>query len=425
MAFTHTPHVLLSAYQCAPSMEAVSEIGWQWYTRLTQRVPVTLVTHIRNKRILLAAGAPLPNSEIIFIDTEWFAGPLFHLATKLFPEDEHAIFLLTSLDFYVYDWVAVKHLRAYQRAGAHWDIAQAVTPVSPIAATRLHVLKCPLVLGPWNGGLKTPTVFPEVIGKDRHWIYPIRHLGYVVDWLAGTTKHAELILAATQATWQSIPTRCHSRCLHFLENGVDLHLFAPAPWPSPPSNQNPLRIVFVGRLQRFKGLTLLLEAIARVKDSLLIELMVVGGGILEREWRTLAERLGISQLVKWYGYATAKQVVNELHKAHVLCLPSVRESGGAVILEAMACARPVLTIAYGGPKEVVDDRVGRALPPTGTAAIIDGLVESFRDIVIHPEAWRQRGENGRKRAETLYSWDAKIDQILDIYQKLLKTYDPQ
>lgn len=421
MAFT--PHILLSAYQCAPSKEAVSGIGWQWYSRLTQHVTVTLITHIRNKKILLAAGAPLPNSEIIFIDTEWFAGPLFCLASKLFPEDEHAIFLLTSLDFYVYDWVAVKRLQAYQRAGAHWDIAHAVTPVSPIAATRLHVLKCPLVLGPWNGGLKTPTVFPEVIGKDPIWLYPIRHLGYLVDWLMGTTHHANLILTATKATRQSVPTHCHSRCLHFLENGVDLHIFTPAPWPPPPTHNCPLRIIFVGRLQRFKGLSLLLEAIARVKNSLLIELIIVGAGFLETEWRLLADRLGITHLVKWYGYATAKQLVVELHAAHVLCLPSVRESGGAVILEAMACARPVLTIAYGGPAEVVDDSVGRALPPTGTAAVIEGLVESFQDIVLNPEAWRQRGENGRKRAETLYSWDAKINQSLVLYQNLLKTHE--
>ena len=86
------PRVLLSAYQCAPRGESVSQIGWQWYKNLAQLLPVTLVTHIRNKNSLEMAGAPFLNTEIIYIDTEWFAGPLYRFAIRLFPRSEHAAF---------------------------------------------------------------------------------------------------------------------------------------------------------------------------------------------------------------------------------------------------------------------------------------------------------------------------------------------
>src|ERR1700753_3992966 len=101
------PRVLLSAYQCAPGGGSVSQIGWEWYSRLSRRMPVTLVTHIRNRVYLEAAGAPLPGSEIIYIDTEWFAGPLYRLASRLFPKSQHSVFLIASLDFYVYDRAAL------------------------------------------------------------------------------------------------------------------------------------------------------------------------------------------------------------------------------------------------------------------------------------------------------------------------------
>ena len=264
---TISPRILLSAYQCAPKTEAVSQIGWQWYFRLAQRAPVTLVTHVRNYSYLMQAGAPLNHSEIIFIDTEWFAKYLYNLSRKLFPQSENAVHLLSSLDFFVYDWFAVQQLKKRQRAGANWDIVHVVTPVSPVTVTRLHTLQRPIILGPRNGGLKNPPDFPEIMKEDSSWIYPLRNLGYFIDFLMGSSRNAAIILTATQATLQSISPRYHSRCRPLLENGVDLNLFSPAPWPSPPSLIQPLRIVFVGRLVPFKGVPLLLEALAQLKDT--------------------------------------------------------------------------------------------------------------------------------------------------------------
>ncbi len=68
--------VLLSAYQCGAGMGSVSQIGWEWCARLAQCVDLTLVTHIRNQPAIEAQRAQLGATEIIYINTEWFAGPL-------------------------------------------------------------------------------------------------------------------------------------------------------------------------------------------------------------------------------------------------------------------------------------------------------------------------------------------------------------
>ena len=70
-------------------------------------VRVTLVTHARNRGALIDAGAPLDGSDVIFIDTEWFAGPLYRFAKWLFPKSEHCVFMLSSLDFFVYEYAAL------------------------------------------------------------------------------------------------------------------------------------------------------------------------------------------------------------------------------------------------------------------------------------------------------------------------------
>lgn len=165
---------------------------------------------------------------------------------------------------------------------------------------------------------------------------------------------------------------------------------------------------------------MLLEAVARVKDELPVVLTLVGEGPLEAELRTEVQARGLNEQVRFStGALPQPEVAARMHEAHLFCLPSVRESGGAVLLEAMACARPVTAVAFGGPAEVVDDGVGHALPDTGREAVVSGLVEVFRDVAAHPDAWRARGQEGLRRARERYGWDAKVDEAVVLYRRLL------
>lgn len=412
--------LILSAYQCGPGMGSVSAIGWQWYSRLAAQIPVTLVTHVRNRQALLRAGAPVPQSEVLWIDTEWFAGPLYRLAAKAFSNSEHALFLISSLDFFVYDRLARKTLERHIQTGEGWDLIHAVTPVSPVAATTLGRLGLPVILGPLNGGLRSPKTFPELMRQDSAWLYPIRNVGKLADAWLGSSRSATLILTATRATLDSVPKRFQARCMPMLENGVDLNLFRFHPWPAPPTATEPLKILFVGRLIAFKALPFLIEAVATVQNEFPVNLTVIGDGPMREAWQRKTNELGLAPIVSFLGARPLEDVAHQMSLAHVFCLPSVRESGGAVLLEAMAAGRPSIVVAYGGPGEIVDDEVGRAIPPLNAETVISGLEEAFRDVVRNPDAWRRRGENGRQRAEQRYGWDAKIARAIEIYEQVLE-----
>jgi glycosyltransferase involved in cell wall biosynthesis len=407
------PRVLLSAYQCGPGMGSVSQIGWEWYRRLAGQAQLTLVTHSRNRECLVAAGAPLGDSEVIYIDTEWFAGPLYRFASRLFPKSQHAVFLVSSADFFVYDGAALKLLRKRAR---DWDVVHAVTPVSPVAATRLHRLGIPLILGPWNGGLQSPTTFPEIMSDDSAWMYRIRNLGRLLDAWFGSTKKAALVLTATRSTDESLPR--HTRTQRMIENGVDLELFHPGVW-NPPGPGNPLRIVFVGRLIPAKGLSMLLEAISRLQD-LELQATIVGDGPLRAELESEVQSRQLGNVVRFTGAKPLHEIAEYIRAAHVFCLPCVRESGGAVLLESLASGVPILGVDYGGPAEIVEEGTGRKLSAAGREQLIEDLVDTFRDIVRNPEAWKQRGVKGRLQAEQRYGWDARIDAGLKIYRQVIE-----
>ncbi len=410
--------VLLGAYQCGPGLGSVSQIGWEWYSRLCRRTPVTLITHVRNREALTQAGAPLPNSEVHYIDTEWFAGPLYRFSSKLFPKSQHSVFLVSSVDFYVYDYCAMKLIR--KKGPGSWDIVHAVTPVSPVGATRLHRLGLPVILGPWNGGLASPRSFPEIMREDSGWIYRVRDAGKLLDRFTGGTKRAARILSATRATDESIPSASRASCLRMLENGVDLDLFQPGSWDPPPSSVEPLRILFTGRLVPFKGVSMLLEALARVRGEFRFLLTVAGDGPLRQSLEQESRERGLGDAVRFAGNLPLSEVAAAMRQAHVFCLPSIRESGGAVLLEAMASAIPAMAVNYGGPAEIVDDEVGRALPCEGREAVVAGIADALRDIVRNPEAWRRRGQMGRCRAQRHYGWDAKVNTAMEVYAAVLR-----
>ena len=417
MKKTKNIRVLLSAYQCGSGMGSVSQIGWEWYQRLSKVCQITLLTHIRNREALEASGIPVEDSSVIFIDTEWFAGPLYRFASFCFPRSEHPRFLVASLDFFVYDWLAVRKASQLIKSGQDWDVVHEVTPVSPMAATRLYKLGIPLVLGPWNGAMASPTTFPEIMKAESKWLYPLRNFGRVIDFLIGSTRNAALILTATRSTLAGISAGNRSKCRFLLENGVDLNLFKFQEWPSAPSDSNPLHIVFVGRLLPFKGVSMLLEALKAV--SFPVQLTIVGEGPERVNLETLTAEFGISEKVEFTGNLPLNEIGKIMQQAHVFCLPSVRESGGAVLLEAMAVGRPVIAIDFGGPAEIVDEGVGVKLPATGKADVVQGLIKQFESVRQQPEVWKVRGEEGRLRVENNYSWDAKIARAIEFYGELI------
>ena len=410
------PRVLLVAYQCGPCMGSVSQIGWEWYARLARKAPVTLATHVRNRAAIEAAGPALPGSTIVYIDTEWFAAPLYRLAKRLFPRSEHSVFLVSSLDYFVFDWSLRRKLRART---AEWDVVHRVTPVTPSAPTLLPTLGLPTVVGPLNGGLPGAPAFPELMRAERNGLRHLRELPRLLDALWGSTRRTARILVATRATRESFAARHQHRLTSMLENGVDLARFAPAPWPAPPTPAFPLRVLFVGRLVPVKGVPMLLDAIARVAARHPVHLDIIGDGPLRDGLEARSRSLGLAPIVTFHGAQALPAVAKAMRDAHVFCLPSVRESGGAVLLEAMASARPVIAIDFGGPAEIVDADVGAALAPAGVVAVTDALVRTLEDVIADPVAWRQRGLAGRARAEALYGWDAKVDAALRLYATLL------
>ena len=207
---------------------------------------------------------------------------------------------------------------------------------------------------------------------------------------------------------------------HIIPNGIDVGRFSGEIQPIPELADGKLNILFVGRLEKRKGLRYLLEAFGRLRwDHPNIRLLVVGPGNLDPDcYRILSERN--LQDVVFLGGVPYRDLPRYYRSAHVCCAPATgRESFGIVLLEAMASGKPVVASAIEGYSSVLNDgEEGLLVPPKDSEALAEALSTLIRD----PDLREQMAARGRRRAED-YRWEVVAQQVMDYYLDLMETRD--
>ncbi len=196
---------------------------------------------------------------------------------------------------------------------------------------------------------------------------------------------------------------------HVIPFGVDEKRFAPRAHPPrpesfPPPARGPVA-VFVGRMVSYKGLEVLLEAVAGTD----LNLLLVGDGPL-REWLTQEiERQRLGDRVTWAGAVGDKELPGYYQSADYFVLPSTSpaEMFGISTLEAMACALPVITTSLTtGVREVSEpDVTGLVVPPRDAHALREAMQRLHGDAELRA----RMGEAARKRVEQRFTIDRMVE----------------
>jgi glycosyltransferase involved in cell wall biosynthesis len=179
----------------------------------------------------------------------------------------------------------------------------------------------------------------------------------------------------------------------------------------------------VGRLERGKGHKLLLESFAKVAHKHPQARLVIAGSVvfdhvsgIERDLRAQVKRLGLDDKVIFVGYREDTPTLMAGLDVLAHC-PIEPESFGLVVIEAMACARPVVTVPSGGIREIVSHGVNGLLVPVGDSA---GIASAISRLIQDPGLAQSLGEAGRRTVQEQFSVERQGAQVQRIYAELLR-----
>jgi glycosyltransferase involved in cell wall biosynthesis len=179
------------------------------------------------------------------------------------------------------------------------------------------------------------------------------------------------------------------------------------------------RVLFVGRVIRTKGTRDAIRAVAKLKDIEGLSFDVIGDGYDLAACKEEAQRLGVSSFVTFHGRMPRKDIDAFYARADAFLFPSFREPGGIAVLEAMSHGLATIVADRGGPGYVVDDACGIRVTVTDPERFACEIADAIRMLAAAPDLVASMGKAARERIKREFLWDAKIERIEKIYDRVL------
>jgi glycosyltransferase involved in cell wall biosynthesis len=297
------------------------------------------------------------------------------------------------------------------------DVVHQPLPVSPRAPSFLYNQPAAVVVGPMNGNMDYPPAFRRRYARGTRIVTSVsRIFSGVLNCFFPGKAEAACLLAANERTARSLRRMLPRAKIEFLvENAVDLNAWArsiPAPTKGMP------KFLFVGRLVHWKAVDMLIDAFRHVGEP--AELIIIGDGPDRLNLEEQARHVEMAQKkIRFLGFLDHSGIRREMAQAVALALPSLRESGGAVVLEAMASSLPVIAIKWGGPEDYVTSETGYLVEPLDREYVIKRIAQHIEYLARNPRVAREMGERGRESIERGFAWDASIQQVVEIYHEAM------
>ncbi|MFH1564189.1 MAG: glycosyltransferase [Nitrospirota bacterium] len=196
-----------------------------------------------------------------------------------------------------------------------------------------------------------------------------------------------------------------------LQKGVDLSKFK---LNIRPIEQFPKKLLFVGLLIPRKGIVPLINVVKRLTEAgYNIILDVIGDGELREDVKEQVRELRLEKYVNFLGARPNEEVAEYMQDCDLFVLPSFAESFGVVVIEALACGKPVVSTYCGGPEDILTKDTGILIQPGDENA----LFEAIKYILDNPQKYDS--QRIRKYAECKYDLDIVTSKMVELYQQIL------
>jgi glycosyltransferase involved in cell wall biosynthesis len=410
----YRPEILISAYACRP--DSISEPGVAWrqvealasfgdmnFTVLTRRKHAAAIClHVQESGIanIKAVGVDLPRWALF-----WKRG---HIAMHIY----YSIWQMLGF-FAARRWCSSNRI----------DLAHHLSFMT-LRTMFVPFLAIPSIVGPVGGAQVAPAGFEGVCGhriKEALRSLVIKSYRWSPLWRL-MIRRTGCLIVANRDNLHVIPgadrAKCWVRQIGWETSAGD-HPQETLRDRSP--QQAMLSVFWGGRLIKWKGLEILLRAVALAAErGSSVSLRVSGKGPDREYFLDLVRDLNIEHRVNFLGFLSSEELVREQYSADLVAFTSLHETTGTALMEAMALGKATVVIAHGGPGEIADSStsllvdVGRGVDDS-----IRQMASGFAALAGDEGTLAAMGSAGRKRIETVFSWQEYIEFLREQYRSLL------
>jgi glycosyltransferase involved in cell wall biosynthesis len=401
--------VLLSAYSCLPGGGSEPGVGWNWARCIAANGhSVTVITRAVNRQAIET-----------FVERNT-VGPIQFVFHDLSPILQRIYKLPFGSYAYYFLWQYTAANRAFElHRTERFDCVQHVTWASFRVPSFMGRLKIPFTFGPVGGGEDTPKSLRPGLGWRGRIFDAIRRLSSaaLAPWMAYTYETASEILTTTTETLNKIPRKYRHKGRNQQTVGIDLEgllsLRSAVRQHPVPRKSKRLELLYVGRLLPWKGLHLLLKALALLESShSSLHLAVIGSGRDLARLQSLAKHLKVDEIVSWIPWMPREELIGVYSDFDLFTFPSLHDSGGAAVLEALTFGLPVVCLDLGGPGVAVNNSCGRVISTAGVNEdqVVSAIAQFIQEVMADRSLLHSLSESARRHAATL-TWQANVNSI--------------
>ena len=398
--------ILLSAYSCGPGRGSEPGVGWNLARQAARFHDVTILT-LSDWRESIEAALPSEPQR----DRMRFAWLDVPAPFRWMKHRRH----VEWLHYYLWQVAALgaaRRLHAEQR----FDLTHHATYVSWRVPNFLWRLGIPLIWGPVGGGQSIPPGFESALsfrGRLQELARNIANRASSLDpFVRATAERAKVVLAANRETRDFLREAFGVEATILSGVGV-----APVPVRLRGAGNGRARLLWAGRLIAWKGIPLLLGALAEACRDVDAELEIVGDGPERKGLERLARELGLERRVTFTGRISHEELRARYGDRDLFVFPSLRETYGMALTEAMAAGLPSVVLDWAGPSALVTDECGIRVPAVSPGQAVRDLAGAIRRLVSDPELRHRMGAAARDRATRTISWNTVGDCLNGIYER--------
>ena len=400
--------ILLSAYSCLPNAGSEPGIGWNWALEIAAcGHQVWVITRSVNKEAIesVCEKHSIQNPRFLFHDLSPTTQKLYRL-----PFGDYAYYVL-------WQYTAAS-LATRIHVKEKFDLVQHITWCNFRLPSFMGKLGIPFIFGPVAGGEDTPKNLRRGLGlRGRVWDFLRRvsnSLLTSIPLMSATYSRATQIVVTTHETLREIPVAYRQKATVQQGVGVDPQsVIIPALTERPrrtPRARARVELLYVGRLLPWKGLHLAFKALARLGEQISsVHFTIVGSGSDQPRLKNLVQRLHIHESITWVSWIPREELIGMYADYDLFLFPSLHDSGGMALLEAMTLGLPVLCLDLGGPGVSVDNACGRVITTEGRDEdrVAQAIAEFLREVLEGPAVLTHLSGGARRRARSL-TWEASV-----------------